>query len=166
MSPEQRRAVQDVFLEAFSLNCNVTASCQKAKIDHSTVFYWEKHDAGFRKRYAEAKVKADDMIRAAWWTRAIQGVKKPLTCAKGLVYEEVDDGKGGKTSRPMMVTEYSDRLLELMIKCRLPEAAGLSSTFMQQQANIATNSDGQAVVQIKTQWGGAAPLERGSGGEE
>lgn len=163
MTLEQRRAAQDVFLEAFALNCNVTASCVKAGVDHSMISYWEKHDPKFAAHYATAKAKADDMIRAAWWTRAIQGVKKPLTCAKGLIYEEVV-GKDGKTKQqPVMVTEYSDSLLALMIKSRLPEAAGQGSTFMQ-QATVATNADGQAVVQIKTQWGSAPALERSSGG--
>lgn len=159
MTPEQRRAAQDIFLEAFALNCNVTASCVKANIDPGMISYWEKHDNHFAPRYQAAKQKADDMIRAAIWRRGIQGVPKYVTCAKGLVYEKVKDEKTGKmVSRPVMDTVYSDSLLAMLAK-RLPEFKD-QIPGVHTQTTVATDASGSSVIQVKTQWGSAPALAR------
>jgi hypothetical protein len=110
---EERKAVQNTFLQALSMTANVRASCLKAGIDRSLVYKWQEHDQEFSMRFKIAQQEANDMLFGEAWRRGVQGVEKPVVSMGKVVYDE--NGK-------MLTTkEYSDHLLSLLLKARLPE---------------------------------------------
>lgn len=141
MSAVERKATQEVFLQAFALTANVRAACMKAGIDRSTVYQWQEHDEFFSLRFKQAELDANDVIRAEMFRRAVQGVEKPMVSMGKVVYTTDEQGK----PKPMMVREYSDSLLSLLAKARMPE-------FRDKQQVEVSGS-----LTIKTEWG-ASPL--------
>lgn len=113
LNKEERVRLQDKFLKAFSMTANVRAACMSAGIDRSTFYAWQEHDETFALRYHQAEAEASDVVRAEIWRRGIQGVEKPLVSMGKLVYDE--------QGKPMTVREYSDALLTLLAKARMPE---------------------------------------------
>lgn len=117
MSAEEKRIAQEAFLKAFASTANVRAACMKAGIDRSQVYRWQEHDENFGFRFKQATADANDMLFGEAWRRAVQGVEKPVLYRGGVVYEIDEQGK-----RKMITTrEYSDQLLSLLLKARLPE---------------------------------------------
>jgi hypothetical protein len=127
LNAQQKKAIQETFLESFAQNANVTVACRKAGIDRSTVYRWKEHDETFSFRYNQAEVEANDVIRAAIFKRAIIGVEKPLHFQGRVVTDE--------HNQPMTVTEYSDTLLIFLAKARMPEFRE------KQQIDITTHPD-------------------------
>ncbi len=113
LTPDQKRTAQTLFLEEFARNANVTAACRRAGIDRSTVYRWQEHDTAFTIRYHEAEAEANDVVRAAIFRRAVNGVDKPLH-HNGRMVTDAD-------GRPVTVKEYSDTLLIFLAKARMPE---------------------------------------------
>ena len=91
----------------------VRAACLKAKVSRNTVYQWAEHDEAFSIEYKQAELDANDMVRAELFRRAVQGYDKPLVSVGKVVYDK--DGK------PMTERVYSDSLLSLLAKARLPE---------------------------------------------
>lgn len=108
----ERALAQTRFLETFKLNANITASCQAAGIDRSTVYQWQEHDTEFALRYQQAEQAANDMLLAAAWKRGVQGVEKRVVSMGKVVYG--DDGK------PLLEREYSDTVLLRLMSWRIP----------------------------------------------
>ncbi len=126
MSKEERKQAQETFLAAFALNANVMLSCRKAGIDRTLVYKWCEHDTEFNIRFKQAELDANDMIRGAIYQRGVQGVEKPALSMGKVVYEEVpggidEEGKPIVKRKPLMLREYSDSLLALLAKARMPE---------------------------------------------
>lgn len=113
MSKEERAKVQEIFLQAFSMTANVRAACMKAGISRNTVYEWAEHDERFSLRYKQAELDANDLIRGELFRRAVQGYEKPVISIGKVVYDK--DGK------PLMEKVYSDSLLSLLAKARMPE---------------------------------------------
>lgn len=113
LTVEQRRAAQDAFLDAFATSANLRAAAKVAGIDRNMVYYWQEHDEAFSFRYAQAEADANDVIRAAIYTRAVNGVDKPLHYQGRLVTDAM--------GRAVTVKEYSDTLLIFLAKARMPE---------------------------------------------
>ena len=99
-------ATQAVFLEGFIEKANETEACTIAGISKPTVRYWEEHDPTFSLRYQQAKSEVDDRVRAEIWRRAVTGFKRIVVTPRG---EKVE------------ITEFSDRMLELLAKARMAE---------------------------------------------
>lgn len=120
MSKEERVRVQEIFLQAFSMTANVRAACMKAGISRNTVYEWAEHDESFSLLYKQAELDANDLIRGELFRRAVQGYEKPVVSMGRQVFvrEEVN----GKTiEKPLMEKVYSDSLLSLLAKARMPE---------------------------------------------
>ena len=113
LEDEQRTAAQELFLASFAQTANFTAACRHAGIDRSTAYRWQEHDETFMLRYQQAEAEANDVIRAAIFRRAIQGIDKPLHYQGRLVKDE--------NGKPATVKEYSDTLLIFLAKARMPE---------------------------------------------
>lgn len=126
-SAEERARIQDVFLQSFSLTANVRAACLKAGIDRRTIYEWAEHDQGFSMRYEIAKKDADDLIRAELFRRGVQGYEKPVISMGKMVLDK--DGK------PMMERVYSDNLLSLLAKARMPEFREKQQIAITQHSN-------------------------------
>lgn len=125
LTKAERAAAQTRFLETFKLNANITASCQAAGIDRSTFYQWQEHDTEFSLRYQQAESAANDMLLAAAWKRAVQGIEKRVVSMGKVVYGE--DGK------PLMEREYSDTVLLRLMSWRIPgfrENSGTTIKFL------------------------------------
>lgn len=113
LTKEETIEIQEKFLEAFSVTANVRSACMQVGVDRSTIRSWEDKDEAFAVRYKDAKDDANDLVREELHRRAMEGYDKPLVSWGKLVYDE--EGK--------VATEkvYSDNLLSLLARARLPE---------------------------------------------
>jgi hypothetical protein len=113
MTPDERQKAKEVFLQAFAMTANVRAACIRAGIDRSQVYRWQEHDETFSMQFKQASEDANDVIRAELFRRAVQGIEKPVVSLGRVVY--------GKDEKPLMERVYSDSLLSLLAKARMPE---------------------------------------------
>lgn len=133
LTKEQRAEVQERFLRSFRNTANVRASCMAAGIDRNTIYTWLETDETFSLEYKQAELDANDTIRAELFRRAVQGYEKPVVSMGKQVFV---DGK------PLMERVYSDSLLVLLAKARMPE--------------FREKSQVDVTHRIKTTWGGGA----------
>jgi len=113
MTAAERKLAQDVFIKALENTANVRVACLQAGISHAIVYQWQEHDTEFGLRFREANKMANWLLFAEAWQRAMKGEERYVTSAGKLVY--------GPDGKPVTYREKSDRLLELMLKARLPE---------------------------------------------
>lgn len=119
MTADERRATQEKFLKSFSMTANVRAACMAAGIDRTLVYQWAEHDEAFSLKFKQAELDANDVVRAELFRRAVQGVEEPVVSMGKLVYVEDEKKKG--QMKPLTVRKYSDQLLSLLAKARMPE---------------------------------------------
>lgn len=114
------------FLRAFAICGVVLDACDQAKVDHSTVYRALKSDTEFAAGFDEArKMGAQQLVKEAT-RRAQEGVRRlkfyegqmiTVPSGKMLVGE---DGTSYPEMVPYVEHEYSDRLLELLLKRHFP----------------------------------------------
>ena len=137
LTKEERKIAQDEFIKAMANTANVRASCLAAGISHDTVYQWQEHDTEFGIRFRQANQQANWLLFGEAWQRAMKGEERYVVSQGKLVM--------GTDGKPVTYREKSDRLLELMLKARLPE-------FRDKQQVEMTGKDGGALV-IETHWG-------------
>jgi hypothetical protein len=140
LTKEQRIAVQEKFLKSFSMTANIRAACMSAGIDRSLVYYWQEHDETFSMRFNIAEQEANDVIRAELFRRAVQGYEKPVVSVGKVVYDK--DGK------PMTERVYSDTLLSLLARSRMPEFREKQSVDL--NATVNGNINSTSTISIDT----------------
>lgn len=106
LTAEERSTAQDIFLAEYAVHGNMTAGCNKAGVNRSTVYDWLEKDETFSLRYEQAKVAYCDRLRQEIDRRAVHGTLKP-------VYYQ-----GEKVGA---IREYSDTLLIFQAKAKMPE---------------------------------------------
>lgn len=94
------------FLEAFAEHLFVETTCRKIKVAKSTIYKYRKEDAAFAEEWDEIDDAITAEIEKEAHRRAVEGVEKPIY-------------QGGK--KVGSVKQYSDRLLEMLLKARRPE---------------------------------------------
>lgn len=99
------------------------AICRRIGVNHSTFRVHLNKDLDFRQMYAEAMLEFNDRLATEAYRRGVEGVPKA-------VYY-----KGDRVDKPGDVMEYSDRLLELLLKKNDP-AFRDRSTVENLNANI------------------------------
>lgn len=130
---DEREAAQEKFLEILSKTANIRAACKVVGIDRNMVYYWQEHDAEFSMRFNIANQEANDLLLAAAWERGVKGTEKPVvSMGKQVFVEEHVHGKVVK--KPLMERVYSDNLLALLMKARMPEFRD------KQQVDLHTNN--------------------------
>lgn len=139
MTAEERTQAQRKFIEALGRTANVTAACMQAGIHRSTVYIWQEHYPEFGMEFQEANKRANDVLFGEAWRRATQGDESYVVSAGKLVY--------GPDGKPLMERKRSDRMLELLLKARMPE-------FRDKQQVEVSGS-----LTIKTEWGVGANEE-------
>jgi hypothetical protein len=102
-----------------------------AGIERRLVYYWQEHDETFALKFQVAEQEANDVIRAELFKRAVQGIEKPVVSMGKVVYQ---DGK------PLMERVYSDNLLSLLAKARMPEFRDKQSVDLHATVNGAVDS--------------------------
>lgn len=135
MTKEERKHAQDTFIKALENTANVRAACMAAGISHAIVYQWQEHDTEFGIRFQEANKNANWLLFGEAWQRAMKGEERYVVSRGELVYKKVPDGKGGfkNGSEPVTYREKSDRMLELLLKARLPE-------FREKHGDITVNN--------------------------
>ncbi len=140
MTAEEKRVAKETFLQAFSMTANVRAACLKAGIDRSQIYRWQEHDQEFSMKFHIAEQEANDLIRAELFRRAVQGYDKPLVSMGKLIYDDKGNVKTEKV--------YSDMLLSLLAKARLPEFR--DKQIIDLNANINGKIDTTNLISIDT----------------
>ena len=101
-----RHAWKPRFLAAFEEDLTVTAACQRAGVSRSAVYEARQRDEGFALAWHHVESRIVDTLEREAYRRAVEGVERP-------VYQ-----RGVQVGS---VREYSDRLLEMLLKARAPE---------------------------------------------
>lgn len=94
------------FIEALAVMPNVRVACEVAGVSRATAYRKKARVAAFSRLWDKAIEEGCDRLEQEAWRRAVGGVTKP-------VYQ------GGKKVGD--VKEYSDRLLEQLLKAHRPE---------------------------------------------
>lgn len=128
LTSEEKRKAQDKFLKTFANTANLRAAAMQAGVDRKTIYTWLEKDEQFSFKYHQAEAEANDAIRGEIWRRAIQGVEEPVVSVGKLVYVEDEKEKG--KMKPLTVRKYSDNLLALLAKARMPEFRDKQSVEM------------------------------------
>lgn len=97
--------VREAFLAVLRETCNVSAAARAAGISR-TAAYEHRADPVFAMAWDEAEQEAADRLEGEAWRRAVDGTDKPV----------VHQGKITTTYK-----EYSDRMLELLLKAHRPD---------------------------------------------
>lgn len=97
---------KETFIEVLRETCNVSESARTAGIARRTVYEWRDADEAFADSWDEAEQEAADKLEREAWRRAVEGIDKPVTF----------QGEITATYK-----EYSDRMLELLLKAHRPE---------------------------------------------
>lgn len=97
---------EDRFLTVLRETCNVSEAAKAAGVGRRTVYEWRDADTAFRSSWDEAEQEAADKLEREAWRRAVEGTDKPITF------------QGAITAT---YKEYSDRMLELLLKAHRPE---------------------------------------------
>jgi hypothetical protein len=133
LTKEQREVAQEKFLKSFRNTANMRASCMAAGIDRNTVYGWLEVDEVFSLEYKQAELDANDLIRGELFRRAVQGYEKPVVSVGKIVY--------GSDEKPLMEKVYSDNLLALLAKARMPEFRDKQSIDVQANVTGSVQSD-------------------------
>lgn len=108
------------FLEVLAACGSVTMACQAIGCTRATSYNHRAADEHFAGRWAEAEAVAADRLEEEARRRAIEGTLRPAVSGGKVVV----DAEG----KPVMLREYSDRLLELLLRARKPAAFGSKVT--------------------------------------
>ena len=110
---KERKERQDRFIEELEKTANVRRACEKAGIGHSTIYRWQEHDLEFGVRFKQANADASWRLYEEAWNQAVHGEEEYVVSAGKLVY--------GPDGNPLMNRKKSDKMLEMLLKARLPE---------------------------------------------
>jgi hypothetical protein len=97
---------RETFLETLASSCNITAACRAANVSRATAYRWREEDESFDAAWRFALDEAVDELEREAWRRAKDGVDRPIT------YQGQVTG---------YFREYSDRLMEVLLKAHRPE---------------------------------------------
>ena len=139
------------FLGALGLNGNVSDAAKAAGVARDTVYKAKARNADFAADWQTAEKIASDVLLREAWRRAVEGGRQykfhPKT-GEPLLHPE--------TKEPYYEMVYSDGLLTLLLKARLPEQFGdklrVEQTIKQEPAydlNLLTPEDKLALLAMK-----------------
>lgn len=97
---------RQAFLDAFDELGMVTAACEAIGISRQTAYQERQRNEDFAVAWADVEERSTERMEREAYRRAVEGVTKPLVSAG----KHVTD-----------VTEYSDGLLQFMLRARRPE---------------------------------------------
>lgn len=94
------------FLDVLRSTCNVSEAARAIGLARSAAYEWRDADPGFAADWVNAEQEAADKLEREAWRRAVEGTDKPI----------VHQGEVTGTYK-----EYSDKLLEILLKGHRPE---------------------------------------------
>jgi hypothetical protein len=98
--------VRGKFLDALRETCNVTKSARACGISRRCAYDHKQADPDFSREWDDAVEEAADKLEEEAWRRGVVGIDKPVTY-QGVITDTYK--------------EYSDRMLELLLKAHRPE---------------------------------------------
>lgn len=107
---ERTRIAQRKFLKAYAHTANMGVAAEAAGIHRTLVYRWQELYPQFAVRMNAAREEAYDKLEQEALRRAVRGVthRRPVVVKGQVVDEEI-------------TTEYSDRLLEILLKAARPD---------------------------------------------
>lgn len=127
MTEEEQLEAKDKVLKLFVEYANMTSAIREVGMSWSTLYYWQETDLEFSIRYKQAENEVNDKIRAEIFRRGVKGYQKP-TVSMGKI---VRDDKGEIVYEQV----YSDMLLSLLAKARMPEFRDKSQVDVNQSVS-------------------------------
>ena len=111
--------VKVAFIELLRQLGNVSQAAKEAGIGRRTAYDWREEDEAFRAAWEDAEAEAADALEAEARRRAVEGVESYVISGGRIVrHDDEDDPRFGE---PVMKTEYSDKLLETLLRAHKPE---------------------------------------------
>jgi hypothetical protein len=101
------------FLDHLARTGNVSAAARAAGYSRHTLYAWRRQDAEFAETWNDAVIEAVDALEQEARRRAVEGIEQPLVHGGKFVRHE--DGSIAT------IRQYSDRLLEFLLKALRPE---------------------------------------------
>lgn len=155
------------FLGALGLNGNVTDAAKAAGIARDTAYKAKSRNPDFAADWQTAEKIASDVLLREAWRRAVEGGRTykfhPKT-GEPLLHPE--------TGEPYYEMVYSDALLTLLLKARLPEQFGdklrVEQTIKQEPAydlTLLTPEDKLALLAMKRRLAAAHAAPNGEEGQ-
>ena len=86
--------------------CNVSESARTAGFSRQAAYEWRADDAAFAQDWGDAEQEAADKLEREAWRRAVEGTDKPISF-QGVITASYK--------------EYSDKMLEILLKAHRPE---------------------------------------------
>lgn len=112
---------RETFLSVLRETCNVSEAARTAGVSRTAAYEWKAADESFAAAWADAEEEAADKLEREAWRRAVDGTDKPVTF-QGII--------------TATYKEYSDRMLELLLKAHRPDK------FIERLKSDHTSSDG------------------------
>ena len=99
-------SARENFLSVLAETCNVSEASRSVGMSRRAAYDWRDADPKFAADWNDAEQEAADKLEREAWRRGVEGVDKPI------IYKgEVTD----------TFKEYSDRMLEILLKGHRPE---------------------------------------------
>lgn len=132
MTDEERLQAQVTFLEEFAKQANVTKACEIAGIHRSLVYQWLQADENFMLGWAESEQRANDVLRAEAYRRAVDGTEEPIVSMGKVVRDET-------TGSMLTVKKYDTPLLLTLMRARMPEYRDSRQVTVDSTVNVNTS---------------------------
>lgn len=112
---------REKFLSILAKTCNVSEAARAANISRQAAYEWRAEDETFAIAWTNAEQEAADKLEREAWRRGVEGVDKPVTF-QGVITDTYK--------------EYSDRMLEILLKAHRPDK------FVERTKSEVTGKDG------------------------
>ncbi|HVZ39480.1 MAG TPA: hypothetical protein VHI13_09395 [Candidatus Kapabacteria bacterium] len=112
-SKGSKRLWQWAFLEVLARSGNVTLACYAAETDRQNAYQLRNRDADFRELWDAALEMAADRLEEEAWRRALEGVERYVVSQGKIVM--------GPDGKPLIEEQYSDMLLDRLLRAHRPE---------------------------------------------
>lgn len=112
---------RELFISTLRESCNVSEAARMSGMSRRAAYDWREADSAFAQEWDEAEQEAADKLEREAWRRAVDGTDKPVTF-QGVI--------------TATYKEYSDRMLEILLKAHRPEK------FVEKVRNEHTGANG------------------------
>lgn len=110
--------MRELFLRELRRRGNVSDAARKAGIGRQTAYDWRAAEDGFAAAWDEALETAIDTLESEAWRRAREGTKRPII---GRIAKDEDGILTDDKGRPLYLHEYSDSLMQFLLKAHRPQ---------------------------------------------
>lgn len=114
MAYVRRNFTQAAFLKAYEVIGTVKGAAVAAKVDRQEHYKWLRGDEAYAAKFAAMRQTVGHIFEEEARRRAMEGVER-------LKFHEGKAIIDPRTGTPYIEREYSDRLLETLLRCNLPD---------------------------------------------